>query len=70
MFRRKATHLPKENMPDSRVNVLINRLTGGDHVPILEFHGLGTLSPQFSTYNNLKLQIQLLDYRKKINYLM
>jgi len=40
-------------MSDSRVDVLIHRLTRRDHVAILELHGLGSLGPELSTHNDL-----------------
>jgi hypothetical protein len=50
---RQETDLSKKNMPNSWINILFNRLARGYHVPILEFHGFGTLCPKLSTHNNL-----------------
>lgn len=52
-----GTHLPKQNVPHSRVNVLLDRLTRGNHVAILKLHRLGTLSPKLSAYYNLRKDI-------------
>ena len=47
------TNLSEKDMSDSRVDVLIHRLTRRDHVAILELHGLGSLGPELSTHNDL-----------------
>jgi hypothetical protein len=50
----EATDLSKKNMPNSCINIFFNRLARGYHVPILKFHGFGTLCPKLSTHNNLR----------------
>ena len=46
-------------MSHSCINVLIDWLTRRDHVPILEFHGLGPLGPELATHNDLNIQEQI-----------
>ena len=47
--------LPQEDVTASGVDVVVAWVTGVDHESVGEFHGLGTLSSQFS----LKLNIYI-----------
>lgn len=51
----KSSDLSQKHMPHSRVNVFLDRLTRWNHVPILEFHRFGTLSPKLAANNNLDI---------------
>lgn len=43
-------------MSHSGVNILLDGLTGGDHISILELHGFCTLCPELTTNNNLHVE--------------
>eukprot|EP00850_Spirogloea_muscicola_P021543 SM000253S09032 [mRNA] locus=s253:164754:169512:+ [translate_table: standard] len=48
-----ASYLAQEYVPNSGVNVVIDRAARGDHVPVLEFHALRALRTELAADNNL-----------------
>eukprot|EP00850_Spirogloea_muscicola_P016917 SM000141S00861 [mRNA] locus=s141:165493:169273:+ [translate_table: standard] len=48
-----ASYLAQEYVPNSGVNIVIDRAARGNHVPILEFHALRALRTELAADNNL-----------------
>ena len=49
-----APNLSQKNMPHSTINILVNRMAGRNHIPVLELHGFSTLCPKLPTHNDLE----------------
>ena len=58
--------MSEQNMSHCRVGVLLGGLTRGNHVTVLEFHGLGTCCTELSTHNHLIVK-QLCLEKKKVS---
>ena len=53
MYQLFVLTLPQFDVSDGGINVISDGLTGVDHESVGEFHGLGTLSSQFSWNKNV-----------------